>query len=381
MGEQGHTGPRGLQGIRGNGTEWIFLEASTPPDKPTDGSGTWNNNTGAYTPPSGWSLDTGTYTRSQHLYAIKVNLPGNSDTETYSDVVRLDGPQGIQGIRGPAGTGTGGGQNNGDSIQAVYKRSDTDRDAGILAESLTGGTWDHTTRTFTATSIAPATWSTTIPPPGSGRYVYASIATLSGGANTIDYSRVFQWSGSEGPRGMAGTDGNDGADSTVPGPAGLRGTSNIYLYGVGVTAPTSISGPGTGTYNPVTNQLTGYPQPTIWHTTPQTPTGTQREWVTIATAIPSGATFNMTYSPPIGFSGPVGPRGQQGAAGGAGAGSGSSVLAIYQRADSPPDNPTGGTWNHTTNTLTPPTNWSLTEQEGLTSGILYVALVRVSGST
>ena len=371
-GPKGDQGQRGETGIRGIGTDWIFQRAGAAPSRPVNGSGSWNPETGAYTTPAGWSLDISS--SSLHLYAVKVTLPGNSTTPTYTNVVRLDGPQGIQGIRGPAGTGTGGGLNNGDSIYPIYKRSNTDQNSTILAESLTGGTWDHTTRDF---SVAPATWNLTIPAPADGRYVYASIATLSGSSNTIEYSRVFQWSGSEGPRGMAGTDGNPGAQ-------GERGFTQglAYVYRADAGTPTAITGTQ-GLYNDTTGLISN--APSGWSGTPPSITGNQRLWISIARVNQTGTnTYSIIgYSSPIpltGHQGQQGERGIPGTSGGMGGVNADIPRFIYQRATAPPANPSGGTWVESSRTYTPPSGWYTDESQATGSGILYAAVVTLSGS-
>ena len=100
-GPKGDQGDAGTPGTRGDGTELIFLVGTSPPAAPASGSGTWNPTTDTYTPPTSWSLDSSAYTGTNNLYAVKVTLPGSSTEETYSTVIRLNGPPGPRGQQGP----------------------------------------------------------------------------------------------------------------------------------------------------------------------------------------------------------------------------------------------------------------------------------------
>ena len=236
---------------------------------------------------------------------------------------------------------------------------------------LSGGTWDHTTRNFSA---APTGWSLE-PNVGSGRYVYVSVATLSGRSDNISYSSIWQLTGPPGPtgpQGNAGPQGNPGSD----GDPGTDGYSIILLYQNSVSQPSFTA---QGLYNRATNTI-GNP-PVGWSTTATDPTGSERTWVVIA-YIPPGQTPTIVWTGPLPMTGATGPRGPIGprAAGGSGT-DGDSIRLIYQRATTAPANPTGGGWDHTAGTLTPPSGWSETEQGATGSGTLYVALLEVSGTT
>ena len=369
-------GTNGTQGIRGDGTEIIFREASTPPDSPLNGSGTWNPQTNVYTPPTDWSLDSNTYSGAQNLYAVKVTLPGASTTEIYGHVWRMNGQRGAVGIRGPPGPagGTTGSGEDGDSLAAIYKRSNTNQDNTIIGVRPTGGTWDHSTNAFTA----PSGWENDIPT-GTETYIFMSVVTLHGEANSISYDLPVQLTGQRGAAGAVGNPGGTGPAGTD----GLPGASVAYVYTASVGEPTSIRGQGQGLYNRTTNKISN--PPSGWHTDPQALTGSQRQWISIADVVYTSQTaYTISYSDPEALTGSQGEQGQRGIPGTGGAGTGvngDSSIYIYQRNTTPPANPAGGTWDHSTDTYTPPSGWYRSESAATGTGLLYGAVVTLSGST
>ena len=375
-GEKGDKGDQGDPGIRGVGTELIFRELATVPDRPTEGSGTWNYETNAYTPPANWFLDSATYTGAQNLYAVKVTLPGNSNNETYSEVFRMNGQRGATGQRGlpgPAGGTTGSGE-DGDSLAAIYRRSNTNQDNTIIGVRPTGGTWDHSTNVFTPQSP----WEDDIPT-GTETYIFMAIATLSGESNAISYDLPVQLTGQRGATGGQGNPGNPGS----PGDQGLPGSATAYVYTAappGSPGPTSIAGQTQGLYNRANNTISN--PPGIWRAVPQPLTGTQVQWAT-----PAGITYTsqnvstISYGAPFELGGRQGERGQRGIPGSGGGGAGDFPIYIYQRATTPPTNPSGGTWNYSTRSYTPPTNWHESESAATGTGLLYGAIVTLSSTT
>ena len=369
-------GTDGEQGIRGVGSEIIFLEAATVPDRPTDGSGTWNYETNSYTPPSGWDLDSTSYSGVQNLYAVKVTLPGSSNTETYSEVWRMNGQRGATGNRGPPGVpgGTTGSGEDGDSLAAIYKRSNTNQDNTIIGVRPTGGTWDHSTNAFTA----PSGWENDVPTT-TETYIFMAVVTLHGEANSISYDLPVQLTGQRGAAGAAGNPGGTGPT----GAQGIPGSSIAYVYAASVGQPTSIRGQTQGLYDRTTNKISN--PPSGWHTDPQALTGSQRQWISIADVVYTSQTaYTISYSNPEPLTGDKGQQGERGQAGTGGVGSGTngdSSVYIYQRATSPPANPSGGTWDHATDTYTAPSGWEKSEQDATGSGLLYGAVVTLSGST
>ena len=148
-----------------------------------------------------------------------------------------------------------------------------------------------------------------------------------------------------GERGEAGTDGTNGID-------GRDGISyrQIFLYQNAVTAgtrPTNTQGFSFSNGNPVFVSVGGVG----WNIAPSTPVAPQvtfRIVLTIRqTSILSGwSAVDSLWSTPAQVSGPNGSNGR-------------SVYQfnVYQRSTSVPAAPTGGSYNFTTSTATPPTNW------------------------
>ena len=373
-GEKGDTGDRGLMGFRGIGNEIIFQVSSTMPARPASGSGIWDAETDAYTPPSGWTLNNGTYTGTQNLYAVKVTLPGTSNTETYGDVFRLNGLKGAVGERGPPGVsgGTTGSGEDGDSLAAIYRVSTTSQDSTIIGTRPIGGSWDHTTNAFTV----PADWLSDIPDPLNNRFVYMSIVTLHGEANTISYDLPVQLN-LRGDTGAAGRDGN-------PGSQGVRGASQGFLYQRSSSIPIAPAD-GTGQFFASSNSVvvTGY------SSDPNSGSGTLYG---IAWQYnPAGTTpaTRLTYSTVFQMEGPVGQRGAVGPMGTPGTGGmandGSSVIFMFQATSNALRTiPTGGTWDHSANTFTPPANWYNTYAEAEANANagdpVYTAAVYLSGT-
>ena len=117
----------------------------------------------------------------------------------------------------------------------IYKVSATSQDSTIIGVRPTGGTWNHATNAF----IIPSDWLRDIPDPLNNRFVYMSIVTLHGEANTISYDLPVQLN-LRGDRGQAGRDGN-------PGSQGIRGASQGFLYQRSSSVPISPTN-GTGQF-------------------------------------------------------------------------------------------------------------------------------------
>ena len=376
-GPQGRQGDQGVPGIRGVGSEIIYQVGTTTPNPPSSGDGTWNYETGSYTPPSGWSVNPAVYTGTRNLYAVDVTLPGNNNEETYSTVFRLNGPPGPTGPRGPRGTAGAGSSTgaDGESLDAIYRTSTTVNDNNILGSAPTGGT-----RSGSQLTAAPANWI--LDPPSSvsqGTYVYIAVANLPGDGGSPTYDRPVQLTGYTGATGAAGTDGIAGTDGTD----GSDGISSVLIYrkvDSGDRAPT-VPTNGTGQYLNGALTLTGWS-----NTAPAVDPATETLYATEFRYNPAGtaATDRLQYRGIIrltGTQGPAGQRGPQGIAGvGGGGADGNSFRVIYRRASSEPTTPTGGAWNHTTNALTPPSGWFETEGETTGSNRLYVSIVEVSGT-
>ena len=371
-GRDGGQGPIGVQGIRGAGTELIFQVATTIPDTPDPGSGSWNHQTGAYTPPGGWSLDPGAYTGNQHLYASKVELPGDSNTETYRSVVRISGLDGHDGTSTitPGQPGAG----NGDSLAAIFRTSTTPGDTTIIGHQPSGGT-----RSGNNLTAAPSGWS--LSPPSSvsrGTYVYMAVADLSGDGSTITYYLPIMMSG------WPGTDGRPGGT----GPAGLNANTVGFIYTRAATIPTAPLA-GSGQFfarTALTMERVVVPG---WSTNPDDPSlGSSLLWVVPWSYDPNAQTNQLLYGAVSSFHGEAGQRGRTGPAGPGTAGTGqdgSSTINMYRPSSTPLRSiPTGGTWVRATHTFTPPSGWYDTvaqaEDQGSAGDAIYAVAVYLSGT-
>lgn len=195
-------------------------------------------------------------------------------------------------------------------------------------------------------------WSTAIPAVDENP-LYVAVATASSTATT-DTIAPNEWSS---PviilQGGLGGSGSDGLNS-----------ASVFLFKRAPASPIPDVPSTTSTYTFTTGALTGHDNG--WSRTAP-PNNGQPLWVTTATAAATGATDTITSgewaTPQIfvqdGADGAQGPQGPQGASGLNGQ-SGTSVaeLNIYRRAAAPPSAPTGGAFDFSTGTLSPPTGWS-----------------------
>ena len=371
-GNKGETGNTGLQGIRGDGSKWIFRIDTTTPPAPVAGSGTWNSETNTYTPPSGWSLDYGTYTGVQNLYGVEVKLPGSDNTEIYTGVAKLNGLQGTVGIRGPPGVpgGTTGSSEDGDSLSVIYKVSTMSQDPAIIGIRPTGGAWNHTTNSFTV----PVTWLSDIPNPLNNRFVFMAVVILHGESNTISYHLPVQLN-LKGEKGDTGNTGGIGA-------TGARGASQGFIYQRALSKPDKPVD-GTGQFFASTNTVVVSP----WSDDPDAGTGLL---YASAWSYNSEASPNLTYSNTMQLEGETGQKGDRGERGNDGSGTGgndgdSTTFMFTASSSNLRTPPTGGTWVRSTHTFTPPSNWYTTyiaaEMAGSTGDIIYNAAVYLSGTT
>ena len=377
-GPKGDQGIQGIQGTRGDSYELIFNVGTTQPSSPSSGSGTWNAATNSYTPPTDWQLDATGFTGAQNLYATKVKLPGASNIETYGSVWIASGARGAVGPRGPPGPagGTTGSGEDGDSTTVIYKVSATSQDNSIIGQRPTGGSWDHVTNMFTP----PSDYLTDIPDPLNNRFVYMSVATLSGESNTISYDLPLQMN-LRGPQGTPGTPGATGAQ-------GPSGSDSGYIYTRSTSKP-SPPAAGTGQFISRTAQLPETINVVGWSADPESSAiGTGLLWAVNWSYNPD-ATVRILYGNVIQSEGPAGQRGPAGPMGTPGTGSGtdgSSVNVMFQASSSTLRSiPTGGTWVRATNIFTPPSGWYTTydaaEAAGNTGDVVYYSFVYLSGTS
>ena len=167
--------------------------------------------------------------------------------------------------------------------------------------------------------------------------------------------------GDRGDTGPAGANGNDGRDG-APGAQGAQGRYRVFIYqaeAVGLPAPGTPTG-GSYANGVITNIPAGW--------SVSTPPDTADNYIYRSAAIfdPASGSSALTWMTPVRITGLKGEKGETGDAGanginGAQGPQGFLKQEIYlQQADSsaPPETPTGGVFDFTTNTLTTvPTNW------------------------
>jgi hypothetical protein len=213
----------------------------------------------------------------------------------------------------------------------IFRRSAT------TLSAPTGGTFNFGTNTLTA----PTDWYTAVPSGTDPIYQATFQFSVSGDTGTVT---AGTWST---PVIIAenGTDGDPGGD-------GLS-TFVFPVYQRASSVPTAPSG---GSYNFSTNAITA---PTGWSSS--IPSGTDPIYASTTQAQvtgPTGTDSSLTWTTPIIFV-------QNGTDGDPGGDGQSTFTApIFRRASTAPSAPTGGTFNFGTNTLTPPTDWSITVPTG-----------------
>lgn len=146
-------------------------------------------------------------------------------------------------------------------------------------------------------------------------------------------------------------DGADGADG-APGPAG---DAVDIVFRRAPTQPATPS-PSAGT-------------PSGWYSdVNQVPPSSSPMWSSVGTK--AGGASNYTWQTPIKVEGSDGETGL-------------SVveLTIYRRATSTPATPSGGTFNFTTQTLTPPSGWSWSVPSGTDPVYMSKAVASIQGTT
>lgn len=245
-------------------------------------------------------------------------------------------------------------------VAAVYLRKATAPSTPIADD----GQYDFTTGTLTPPSIAGGSadnWSDEVPAGADPLYVVHGTFEIQG-ATGIDATVV--WTAPA----ILASDGADGADGATGDPGADGGDGNSVHVGQvflrKATAPTKPIDDD-GSYNFSTNVLTppstGGGSADNWSIT--VPAGADPLYVCAGTFEINGTTgtdSTVTWSTPAvlasdGADGAQGDPGDPGADGGDG--DSVHVSTIYRRSSSAPAAPTGGSYNFTSKTLTPPTNW------------------------
>ncbi len=197
--------------------------------------------------------------------------------------------------------------------------------------------------------------------------------------------------GAQGPQGDPGPQGNPGADG-VDGQPGSNGTdgntvAQITIYRRSASAPANPTG---GSYNFDTNVLT---PPTNWSSTH--PAGTDPIYSSTAIASitgTSGTDSSLSWSSSElliqngqdGADGANGTNGSDGANGADGSDGRSTYQAmVFRRSASAPATPAAnsGSYNFGTNTLTPPSGWSINPPAGSNPLYSTIATFSIIGNT
>jgi hypothetical protein len=298
----------------------VYKRSDTEPDDPTGGS--YNFSTNTITPPTGWSASVPSGTDPIYISSTQAQISGPTGTDsTLSWTAAILFVE--NGSNGVAGKST--------FTAPIFKR------ASSAPSAPTGGTFNFGTNTLTP----PTSWSITIPSGTDPIYQANFQFSVSGDTGTVT---AGTWSA---PVIIAenGTDGDPGGD-------GLS-TFVFPVYKRASSVPTSPSG---GSYNFSTNAITA---PTGWSSS--IPSGTDPIYASTTQAQitgPTGTDSSLTWTTPIIFV-------QNGTDGDPGGDGQSTFTApIFRRASTAPSAPTGGTFNFGTNTLTPPTDWSITVPTG-----------------
>ena len=370
-GTQGAQGPRGEAGHDGDSIFAIYHRGPTAPTAPSGGS--FDSNTGIFTPPSGWSHSVPT-----------------GDDDLYIIFVAIDRSRGIT-YSSPLTFGTAA---DGASVFILYQRSTT-------APTASGGSYDRDDRALTP----PAGWTSGIPSGDDPLWVLLVNVNRSGG---ISYAPAFSFSASGGARvfpifrrtfgiiSAAPTGGSYNFSSTVftppanwnldvPGGTGrlymsfARVESNgdiiyntplllpvipapekvLFIFRRALTAPTTPTG---GSYDRDTEVFT---PPADWSN--DVPSGTTALYMVAAYINGAGITTDIDYTDVI----PVGGSG-------GGSATGNSIYVIYQRSATALGTPSGGSFNEATGVYTPPTGWSLSVPAGIET--LYFTFASITSA-
>ena len=375
-GSDGVNGTDGTDGIQGRYTVQLFKRDTTEPDTPTDVVWTEATDSLSGDNAEGWSLSipdgADQLYITEAIYNPATNASGTLTTWSEVYASGATGPKGDQGDTGAAGS-------NGLSGMSLYEANVYQRGASTPS-TPTGGSYNFTTNTLTP----PNGWNVDVPDGTDPVYRTTALASIEG-AEGID--AILIWSGPV----KVFEDGTDGTDGD-PGVDGLS-TYQSQIYQRATSAPETPTG---GSFNFGTNILT---PPTGW--SGEVPAGSDPIYATTGLFSIQGDTGidnSVTWVTPTMFvqNGAAGADGNPGADGTNGL-SGMSLYEanVYLRSTTTPAAPTGGSYNFTTNTLTPPSLWdgdvpagtdpvyrttalaSIMGAEGIDSNLIWSAPVRV----
>lgn len=276
----------------------VYRISATKPSKPTGGK--YNFTTKSFQTPDDW-FESVTSKDGDTVWICLGTAYSNSDTIEWQDP-----------FSNSAGTGSSSGPGNVVSarVPIIYKSSTT------KPAIPTGGTYNFTADTFTA----PNGWKKDKSSFTDNDVVWMSIGSATSDDTEIKWSDPIRISG--------------GSGSSI-----LKRAKILTIY----TASTENPGiPSGGSYDFTSEILT---PPDDWQTDDNFPDGSV-VWMSIGSVYEGSDTID--WSKPIRISG----------------GAGSSVvkrtriLSVYKANPTRPNTPSGGSYNFSNNTLTPPTGWT-----------------------
>ena len=322
---------------------FIFKRSSTAPEVPVGGQFDFTNN--ILTAPPGWFLDIPDGSDPAWLSTGLFSIPGDEgidNTVTWTTPTKsfdngLDGQPGTDGL-------------------SVYQFNIFRR--GITTpDTPTGGSYDFTNNT----ALVPTGWSETIPSGTDPIYVSTTTASVSGPTGT-DSSLTWKPPIELVRNGTNGIDGTNG-----------RSTAMLTVYQRATELPLPPTG---GSFNFSTALLT---PPSGWSTV--IPEGTDPVYAVSSIASIEGDTgidSNLPWGDVLKIleNGVDGQPGQPGS-------SGKSLFEafIFRRSATAPPIPVGGSFDFSTNTLTPPLDWYVDIPDGSDPAYLSTALFEVVGDT
>lgn len=308
----GAAGTAGANGVMSAfPTIFIWTGSSVPPTRPsTTSTYTWS--TGAYSAPSGWSVDAPSNTTpGNYLWAITVPLTVSATTVTstldWTNVanpiraVAYNGANGTNGTNGVNGTRT--------AILDVYQWS-----VSAPTSFPTGSsTYTWATGQFTAPSVLNG-WSLTPPAAVLGQTLWIA-RQLYADTNTTSTSSVTWGATTATPAGASGTNGSNGSN-------GSR-TAFLEVYLWAASAPSTFPS-GTSTYTWADGSFTAPSTPNGWSLTPGASTpgytlyGCSVRYADTLTTATTSVTWSTSTAYIVGAAGTNGATGATGAAGSSG---------------------------------------------------------------
>ena len=344
----------GRDGLQGISIIQIFLRATQQPTSPTDVTYSISLDAIVGVNSAGWSTEIPDGDDQLWIVQQRYN-PATNTTGTLTSWSESF-QSGVQGVPGEDG------EDGVDGVSPTIVATATgvritaaDGTSEIVTDGLDGEDGDGVELIFRASSTVPTTpspstsaptgWAFTVPTAGTGQRVYGSVG------RRVNNAGNYVW---RNPIPFEGVDGNDGDDGSNG-----QSTFEFPIYRRAATAPATPTG---GQYNFTTN--VGTP-PNGWFTSdPGGSNPLYRSTTTATTDGPTGIDATLTWVAPVMLvrNGTDGEDGGPGADGEDGANGRSTFQAIvYQRAATRPATPTtnDGSFNFGTNTLTPPSGWSI----------------------